>query len=840
MQRNVCWPRDLLKDDAPTCRIFTWGYDSSVANITQAASHATIFGHSESLLQDICLSRTSKDEAERPLVFVGHSLGGLVIKEALIRSSEYYFNEQDEELGAVYACTKGIVFLGTPHRGSELTPYGHIVAKVAKLLLRNPNDKLISLLETESPILERQRRSFASISKDIGLACVIEELPTALGIVVPEWSATIDGFNVKYQQVPANHMDMCKFATREEIGYKRVVFLLKNILKRKFHAKPIFRQKVTRTFNYGKTWSWEELKMALQAVLEEKPPNFELIFFVDGLDEYRPMEKFPQVFRFDNVKVVVSSRPLLIFRDTFRPFPSIALHTLTANDISSYVADRLANNEGLAQLTVLRPSFEEDVKKEILGKADGVFLWVRLVLDLLTQGLRDGDTVDELLDKLRGMPKQLGGKKGLYMAMLLNLPVEYRKQGYEYFQMLQRSEVDLDPLMLSFAMEDPQVVFTTPIERITDAEIDIRRKRTSDRLLSRCGGLLETRGSSWSPRINFIHQTAKEFAGKRSNWEHLLQTGDFTNFDGALALLRASVVMLKRTAPIDGIIPHLRNGGESRWKRLQVCLRCARAAESLSAGPTAELLLLVDKTMFYLERPRLYQHPTSPPSQQRSSGAPNFDELLSNYQMTTHGGTIRRGTQYVAGHWSVVEPSEIVNPGDKNFIAVAVQSNLDAFVGLASKNKRIVDSLFHTDYPLLAYALVPHRVRDSVAGASMLEGNPSLPEMTRVLLELGLDPNQRYDGPSYLPPCTVWEGFLANGDLILDPWLEGPPDYSKEADNDAYRIWLANARLLVQHGADPNAICIIRRQKTLGPPPKKYDRRSALYCVILGGKVEAG
>lgn len=640
-------------------------------------------------------------------------------------------------------------------------------------------------------------------------------------------------------------------------------------------AKPIFRQQnVTRTFNYQKTWSWEELKKALQVVLEEKPPNFELIFFVDGLDEYRPMEKLSgtetsvvdnnddddddadedpssqrartiagghqdiadlvlKFSRFDNVKVVVSSRPLLIFRDTFRPFTSIALHTLTASDISSYVADRLANNEGLAQLTVLRPSFEEDVKKEILGKADGVFLWVRLVLDLLTQGLRDGDTVDELLDKLRGMPKQLGGKKGLYMAMLLNLPVEYRKQGYEYFQMLQRSEVDLDPLMLSFAMEDPQVVFTTPIKRITDAEIDIRRKRTSDRLLSRCGGLLETRGTSWSPRINFIHQTAKEFAGKRSNWEHLLQTGDFTNFDGALALLRASVVMLKRTAPLDGPIRSIRDVDKSRWEMLQVCLRCARAAESLSAGPTAELLLLVDKTMFYLERRRLYQHPTSPPSQQRSSGTPNFDELLSNYQMTTHGGTIRRGTQYVAGHWSVVEPSEMVNPGDKNFIAVAVQSNLDAFVGLASTNKRIVDSLFHTEYPMLAYALVPHRVRDSVAGASMLEGNPSLPEMTRVLLELGLDPNQRYDGPSYLPACTVWEGFLANGDLILDPWLEGPPDYSKEADNDAYRIWLANARLLVQHGADPNAICIIRRQKTLGPPPKKYDRRSALYCVIL-------
>jgi hypothetical protein len=55
--------------------------------------------------------------------------------------------------------------------------------------------------------------------------------------VVPEWSATIDGFNVRCQPIPANHIDMCRFANREEVGYKRVVFLLNNILKRKFQGE---------------------------------------------------------------------------------------------------------------------------------------------------------------------------------------------------------------------------------------------------------------------------------------------------------------------------------------------------------------------------------------------------------------------------------------------------------------------------------------------------------------------------------------------------------------------------------------------------------------------------
>jgi hypothetical protein len=54
---------------------------------------------------------------------------------------------------------------------------------VAKAVWRQPNEHLISLLEKESAILEKQRKSFASISKDFSLVCLYEELPTKIGIV---------------------------------------------------------------------------------------------------------------------------------------------------------------------------------------------------------------------------------------------------------------------------------------------------------------------------------------------------------------------------------------------------------------------------------------------------------------------------------------------------------------------------------------------------------------------------------------------------------------------------------------------------------------------------------
>jgi hypothetical protein len=49
--------------------------------------------------------------------------------------------------------------------------------------LRQPNDKLVRNLAEDSDVLERQRISFTSISKEMRLVCLHEELPTGIGIV---------------------------------------------------------------------------------------------------------------------------------------------------------------------------------------------------------------------------------------------------------------------------------------------------------------------------------------------------------------------------------------------------------------------------------------------------------------------------------------------------------------------------------------------------------------------------------------------------------------------------------------------------------------------------------
>jgi hypothetical protein len=119
----------------------------------------------------------------RPIIFLGHSLGGLVIKEALIKSAAYQSHSRHPTLGKIYMQTKGVIFLGTPHRGSNKESLGDVIAKVARYSFRQPNDQLLQTLRHDSHILENQREQFTTISKDMQVVCIREELPMAVGMV---------------------------------------------------------------------------------------------------------------------------------------------------------------------------------------------------------------------------------------------------------------------------------------------------------------------------------------------------------------------------------------------------------------------------------------------------------------------------------------------------------------------------------------------------------------------------------------------------------------------------------------------------------------------------------
>jgi protein SERAC1 len=218
------WPQALLGPRLNKARILTYGYDAYVVRKSVASSNRLI-DHSTNLLNDLTTDRaSSNNDSSRPIIFVAHSLGGLVCKEAILLSR----NNPEVHLKTIFDCTKGIIFMGTPHTGSWIADWAKLPAS-ALGIVKSTNKMLLKILETDDQLLESIQIAFLSMIRDVResnrrleVTCFFEELPLpVVGKVVSKESATFAGYNPI--RIHANHSDMVKFASAEETGFKRLL-----------------------------------------------------------------------------------------------------------------------------------------------------------------------------------------------------------------------------------------------------------------------------------------------------------------------------------------------------------------------------------------------------------------------------------------------------------------------------------------------------------------------------------------------------------------------------------------------------------------------------------------
>lgn len=155
----------------------------------------------------------------------------------------------------------------------------------------------------------------------------------------------------------------------------------------------------------NESWSLRLLKDGFKLLVKQEMVPLNLCFFIDGLDEFEgDHEDMAELFKditSPTVKVCLSSRPWIVFKMSFQSCPGLQLQDLTQSDIELYVQEILAASTPFQRLATKNPSSTATFVQEIVEKADGVFLWVVLVVRFLLNGIRNRDSVPDLQNRLR-------------------------------------------------------------------------------------------------------------------------------------------------------------------------------------------------------------------------------------------------------------------------------------------------------------------------------------------------------------------------------------------------------------------------------------------------------
>lgn len=148
--QSTLWPRWIGEDTG--CPVWLLGYGAA---LTRWKKDAMALPRQATAVID----RLSNEPKlfEGPLILIGHSLGGLVIKTAL----QHGMSRDVERHRELARNIKGIVFVGTPHFGSKLAT----IAAWAHFMRANPQ---VSDLGLDNAHLETLNQYFLKQRVDIG------------------------------------------------------------------------------------------------------------------------------------------------------------------------------------------------------------------------------------------------------------------------------------------------------------------------------------------------------------------------------------------------------------------------------------------------------------------------------------------------------------------------------------------------------------------------------------------------------------------------------------------------------------------------------------------------
>ncbi|KAF2727898.1 hypothetical protein EJ04DRAFT_450416 [Polyplosphaeria fusca] len=222
------WLRDFLCKDLPCCRTMIYGYNSKLS------SHGidTIMDYGRGLTEELKKVRNTEELRKRPLIFIAHSFGGIILAHCLVEAVQT--SEDDHPtIASLHRATYGMLLFGIPHKGL-------MVDDIEKMLAgqdNHPRGALLGQIKAKSDLLALQLANFKNLIRDRKIVSFYETRQTRrlefdseskrwkrtgdLATAVDTDSALLQLPDSAEDKIPidADHSMIVKFDSRNQQGY---------------------------------------------------------------------------------------------------------------------------------------------------------------------------------------------------------------------------------------------------------------------------------------------------------------------------------------------------------------------------------------------------------------------------------------------------------------------------------------------------------------------------------------------------------------------------------------------------------------------------------------------
>ena len=496
-------------------------------------------------------------------------------------------------------------------------------------------------------------------------------------------------------------------------------------------------------------WTRGELSQALDNTLSSDNISSKFCFFIDGLDEYAGdqyslVKDFANFAKSDQIKLCVSSRPWNAFVKAYGdvPYRKLILQDLTRPDMEIYVEGMLNKDDRFRELANRNPQAQHLVES-VRERAEGVFLWVFLVIRSLLSGLTEDDDIPMLQRRLEKLPTDLETFLKLILSSVDKVYQDHTARA------IQLATIGI-PLYLPIFwhlprdMTDESYASCLEVRNISAAEFERSNREATSNINKWCRDLIEVHRQGFSGNdhpnpgaegstqltfvVTFLHRTVRDFFMSQEMQEFLKNSVSCRpSPDFALCRLHLAVAKGVGTSVVSG-------------EEFKTFVRVS------------------EKVMQYAKYCEMYDNVT--PTQLLRE----LDRIGDIYWLNLHRSNQKPSRKSDRVYW----PTEAVHKNGLpsycprgDFLAYAVVYDLTIFVqssleeNSSSISSKALDPLLSHAMPQRLWSQIEaRRIRGEVSTTSSLP-IPSY-EMVKLLIEHGANPNDKVRAK-----ITVWQAWLS-------------------------------------------------------------------------------